>query len=196
MWEETFWRDVVVSSIGKNLFQIQMLHLKITKATWNPPISIKLGFFCGSLEKRADNMRGGWEGNCIKSLKAEGRKHILGLGLLLCERASDTTQRVTNFIVSIIGVESEGLVFRSTNSTYTFLEAVEPSQSKYWLFHDFSIEWATCWMILELFHFGSDAQAVTSGIKPSMHKKVEIIMFCHLPDRDNSCQWPIMISLK
>ena len=49
--EETFWRDVVVSSIGKNLFQIQMLHLKITKATWNPPISIKLGFFEDHLKR-------------------------------------------------------------------------------------------------------------------------------------------------
>ena len=49
----------------------------------------------------------------------------------------------------------------------------------------FFIEWATCWMILELFHFGSDTQAVTSGLKPSMYKKVEIFMFCHLPN--NSC---------
>ena len=38
---------------------------------------------------------------------------------------------------------------------------------------------------LELLNFGSDTQAVTSGLKPSMYKKVEITMFCHLPN--NSC---------
>ena len=51
----------------------------------------------------------------------------------------------------------------------------------------FFIEWATCWMILELFHFGSDTQAVTCELKPNgMYKKVKIIMFCHLPN--NLCQ--------